>query len=316
MGGGRAMISAAAAHTGDYVSHGLRINSEIALPELDTTRSARAALPEVSVRIGHVEETLPGATRVASVFQFAERDMLFEFPGIARYRVRHGEEIVVDPFADASAKAIRLHVLGTALSMLCLQRGLLPLHANAIVASGRAIGFAGRSGAGKSTLTATLRKRGYAVLSDDVCVVSFDDEGRALCWPGIPRLKLWREAAAALGQDISRCETLLEGIDKYHVPLSDEVPSHPLPFDRLYVLPDRGTKPRTQIDRLVGGSAVKAIMENTYRGWAAVPMRMADVHFRLATAFARSAEVFAVGRQWGFDVYEDEVDRLECHVMR
>lgn len=135
---------------GDYVSHGLRINSEIALPELDPTRAARTALPEVAIRIGHVEETLPGATRVFSAFQFADRDMLFEFPGIARYRVRQGEEIVVEPFAGASAKAIRLHVLGTALSMLCLQRGLLPLHANAIVTRGRAVAFAGRSGAGES----------------------------------------------------------------------------------------------------------------------------------------------------------------------
>jgi len=283
------MTPAAAHAPGDYVSHGLRISSEIALPELDATRAACAALPEVAIRVGHVEETLPGATRVFSAFQFADRDMLFEFPEIARYRVRQGEEIVVEPFAGASTKAIRLHVLGTALSMLCLQRGLLPLHANAIVTRGRAVAFAGRSGAGKSTLTAMFRKRDYAILTDDVCVVGLDEEGRPLCWPGIPRLKLWREAAAVLGEDLSRCETLLDGIEKYHVPLSEEVLSHPLPLDRLYVLPDREAPTGRGIDRLSGGTAVKAVMDNTYRGWAVAPMRMANAHFRLATAVAQSA---------------------------
>jgi hypothetical protein len=298
---------------GCYISHGLRINSAIALPELDAARTENEPLPEISIRTGPVVRTLAGAERVSALVQIAGRDMLFEVPSVARYRVRSGEEIVVDPLSGASDKAVRLHILGTALAILCMQRGLLPLHANAIVFDGRAICFAGNSGAGKSTLTASLCKKDYEILSDDVCVVSLDETGGALCWPGVPRLKLWREAATAVGEDVSRCEQLVDGIEKYQVPLATPRCSIPRPLHRLYILPDRQMRNEGQVERLTGVAAVNAIVAHTYRGWAVAPMGVGPVQFRLATAIARNAEVFAAGRRWGLDVYAEEVGRLERH---
>ena len=78
--------------------------------------------------------------------------------------------------------------------MILHQRSLLPLHANAMVVEGRAIGFMGHPGAGKSTLAAWFHDRGFDVLADDVCVVTPGPDGRPLAHPGIPRLRLWREA--------------------------------------------------------------------------------------------------------------------------
>ena len=108
--------------------------------------------------------------------------------GVGRYLVRGGAEILVDAAGGAAERDVRLFLLGSALGILCHQRGLLPLHANAVVANGAAYAFAGHSGAGKSTLAAHFAQAGYEILCDDVCVISFDEAGQPLAWPGLPRL--------------------------------------------------------------------------------------------------------------------------------
>ena len=55
------------------------------------------------------------------------------------------------------------------------QRGILPLHANAVEIDHRAVAFMGASGAGKSTLAAWFHDQGYPILADDVCVIRADD---------------------------------------------------------------------------------------------------------------------------------------------
>src|SRR5258708_9269606 len=93
------------------------------------------------------------------------------------------------------------------------QRGLLPLHANAIEVGGQAVAFVGPSGAGKSTLAAYFRDRGYRVLCDDVCVVSFGSDGEPLAWPGIPRIKLSGRALAALVRRVCDLERVFDCAD-------------------------------------------------------------------------------------------------------
>src|SRR5258708_39789946 len=93
------------------------------------------------------------------------------------------------------------------------QRGLLPLHANAIEVGGQAVAFVGPSGAGKSTLAAYFRDRGYRVLCDDVWVVSFGSDGEPLAWPGVPRVKLWGDALAAFCPRVGDLEPVFGGED-------------------------------------------------------------------------------------------------------
>ncbi len=67
-------------------------------------------------------------------------------------------------------------------------RGLLPLHASAVVLGGRAWLIAGTAGAGKSTLTAELLDCGAQFLADDLTVLSHANGLRA--WRGRPAMRL------------------------------------------------------------------------------------------------------------------------------
>ena len=126
--------------------------------------------------------------------------LLLTIPDVARYRIEGGTEIVVDAHPSAPDRNIRLYLLGLAFGALLHQRGLLPLHANAVEVDGKAVAFMGESGAGKSTLAAWFHDRGHRIVADDVCVVGFSKGGQAFAHPGLPRLRLWDEALEASGR--------------------------------------------------------------------------------------------------------------------
>jgi hypothetical protein len=298
-----------------YSCFNFRLRSEIALAELVPAAEEGDERPVVNVRFGAAPPALPGAASPRHGLQAVGGAALLTVPNVARYLVREGVEIVVDPAPGQSERNIRLFLLGSALGILCHQRGLLPLHANAIVAGGGAVAFAGHSGAGKSTLAAHFQRAGYEVLCDDVCVLSFDSNGAASAWPGLPRLKLWGDAATAFGHDPAALDRAMDGTDKYHVPIADTGPARPIPFRRLYVLSRAEGGDEGRIERLRGHDALQAALAQTYRGAYLAPMGLTGRHFGQCATLLASAEIYSASRVWGFDIFEREAARLEAHVV-
>lgn len=297
-----------------YSCFDFRLRSAIPLVELTRAADAGDTRPIVDVRLGAVPESLPGSGGAQFGLQVARDAALLTVTGTARFLVRGGREIIVDPIAGGSPRNVRLFLLGSALGILCHQRGLLPLHANAIVADGEAVAFAGHSGAGKSTLAAHFQRGGYEVLCDDVCMISFDEDGRPFAWPGLPRLKLWGDAAAAFGHDRNALDPAIEGLDKYHVPIAASGEARPIAFRRLYVLARAEAEGPGAIVRLRGQTAMAEVMAQTYRGQYLAPMGLRTRHFRQCVALLAHAEVYAAARIWGYDVFEREAARLEQHI--
>jgi hypothetical protein len=305
-----------------YSCFDFRLRSAFPLDELTPAEDADDARPVVDVRLGMLPEALPGGRMTDCGLQVADDAVMLTVKGAARYLVDSGREIVVDPFPGTPQRNVRLFLLGSALGILCHQRGLLPLHANAIVAGGAAVAFAGPSGIGKSTLAAHFQRAGYEVLCDDVCMIRFDGAGQPFAWPGLPRLKLWGDAAKAFGIDHHGFEPVYEEMDKYNVPLrlaggqagGKAAVARPIPFRRLYVLSRADDGGAGAIVQLRGQRAMEAVMAQTYRGLYLDPMGLRARHFRHCAALLAHAEVYAAARAWGYDEFASEADRLERHV--
>jgi len=295
-----------------YSCFNFRLRTSIPLGELIPAEADDDPRPVVEVRLGAVPAELAGASEPRHGLQVAGELATFTVPKVGRYLVDGGREIVVEPFPGGSERDLRLFLLGSALGILCHQRGLLPLHANAIVVDEGAVAFAGHSGSGKSTLAAHFQRAGYEILCDDVCVISFEG-GTPSAWPGLPRLKLWGDAVAAFGHDPAGLDQAIEGMDKYHVPLESAGLARPIPFRRLYLLSRSAEAEESELVRLTGVAAMEAIMAQTYRGAYLGPMGLAGRHFRQCATLASSAAVFAAPRTWGYDVLEREAKRLEEH---
>lgn len=297
-----------------YSCFDFRLRSEIRLGELTPVGEADTR-PQVDIRLGRVPEVLAGSAPAQLGIQAADDTVLLTVPEVARYLVRGGREIVVDPAPGGSERNVRLFLLGSALGILSHRRGLLPLHANAVIASGGAYAFGGHSGAGKSTLAAHFAREGYEVLCDDVCAISFAEDGTPLAWPGLPRLKLWGDAAKAFGHDSASLDRAIEGFDKYHVPLAEAGAVRAVPFRRLYLLARTEEGEAPAISRLHGQRAMAVVMEHTYRNGYLAPMGLAAQHFRLCAELMRRAEVYEARRDWGYEVFAREAELFERHIQ-
>jgi hypothetical protein len=297
-----------------YYAFGLHMISALRLPDLPPPAHCTGGTHDLAIRIGPVR--WPDITRREPHFRIGNDEAILTVHNVARYRIRSGNEIMVDPLPGSSERQVRLFLHGSAFGVLCHQRGLLPLHANAIVANGRAIAFAGRSGAGKSMLAAHFCVRGYDVLGDDVCVLSCDAAGRPLAWRGLPRLKLWRDAAEFFGHDCDTLERVLDGRDKYHVATAPATAAASFPLARIYVLGEQPARSRCRIAPLAGSSALDALMSNTYRGEYLKPMGLMQQHFARCLAVLNHVPIYAAPCRRGFDVLEDEAAKLERHFRR
>lgn len=298
----------------DYFVSGLHIRSELPLPELGPALQTGNA-PVVAIRLGDAGPELPHPRNVGPTFQVADDDYLLNVRGVGRYRVRYGTEVIVEPVATSAAEDVRLFLLGTVFGALCHQRRLVPLHASAIVAGGRCIAFAGRSRAGKSTLAAHFDRQGYQILADDLCVLSIAEDGAPMAWPGMPRIKLWRDAIAALGRDPNNLATVRAGLQKYHMPLDRQASATPLPLARLYVLREARLPAQEAIERLTGAAAFDEFLNQTYRRHLLAPMGCAAAHFAHCAALVKHVPVYSAGRRWGFECFADEAAKIERHFL-
>lgn len=236
--------------------------------------------------------------KIGSFSHAAENMLWLHIPDVARYLVRDGREIIYQPAEGSDADSVRVFILGTCIAALLSQRGQLVLHGNAFeVGDGCAI-CVGESGAGKSTLAARMLQRGHRIIADDVCPV--DSAGHAI--PGIPRLKLWHEAARELGIETAGLRRVRPNIAKYNVPLGDAFRLEPAPLRAIYVLTP-WNQDRFAIEELAGIAKFQALRTNSYRFRVLEGMKLGALHFRQAQALAERTPLVRVHRpRMGFDI--------------
>lgn len=189
---------------GFFRTCGLRLQSEIPLPELDPAEGPT----DIEVNVGEVGDTLEGATRRGALFESSPNAMRLDVPRVARYLVQDGRR--VDIFPSGQPIAVRHFLYGSPLAALLRQRGILALRGSAVRVGQKAVLVLGPSGFGKSRLAASFWMHGHEVLSDDLCAVTLDPPllhpgPRFLCLPGrdVSRLGLKGRARQFLG-DVDR----------------------------------------------------------------------------------------------------------------
>lgn len=89
------------------------------------------------------------------------------------------------------------YFLGPVIGFVLRLRGVICLHASAVVINHQAVIFVGDAGAGKSTTSATFAKIGYSILSDDI-VALVDQTDQFWVQPAYPRVRLWSPSVEAL----------------------------------------------------------------------------------------------------------------------
>ena len=187
----------------DYSVYGGSLRSEIPFPSLPPGRGA----PQWKLRLAR-GEPLPvaldplGEDRVDD----ATRVRLFRHSNGFRLSYDDTGDFDVDATgtqidwyatSDASPEAVQLDVLGRVIPTAMHAAGALCLHGSAVALGDGAVAFLAPKRHGKSTLAHALVRAGARVVTDDVVALDLQPEPRMR--PGVPQLRLMRDAARHLG---------------------------------------------------------------------------------------------------------------------
>jgi len=287
-----------------YWVYGLRIHSELVCPELPR-HPQQTGNPDVTIEILTPAES---ASEAPANGHYEVRPGSFRLTvrGVANYRVEEGRRIFIEPLSDAQPEKIRLFLLGSVMGALLYQRGLFPLHGSAVATPWGAMIFVGTQGAGKSTLAAQFHRRGYRLLSDDVCAVATTPDGLRVL-PALAHLRICEDAFERLGAPpAGRFE-----VDKFVVPMGEGYCPDPVPLRAIHVLRVRDSESSTPevlpaFQLLSGFDRVHCLLENLYRPQYLKGQETQGDLMRLAGLIAQRATMATVTRRWN----PEEVDGL------
>ena len=159
------------------------------------------------------------------------------------------------------------YLLGPVMGFVLLLRGLVCLHASAIVIDGKAIALIGPAGSGKSTTAAAFAARGFSVLAEDV--VTLDDRGDSFfVRPAYPCIRLWPASVAALYGSRSALPPLTPNWDKCYLDLTRpgaRFENEPRALGAIYLLNGRSDEPHAPfVEPIDTAAGMMSLIANTY----------------------------------------------------
>jgi len=292
-----------------YWAYGLRIHSGLVCPELPV-HTEEAGDPDVTFCL------LPPSPLESDTLENGYYDVqpgIFRLavPGVAQFRVEGGCRILIVPLPDVPLEKVRLFLLGSAMGALLYQRGLFPLHGSAVETPWGAMIFVGAQGEGKSTLAAEFHRKGYRLLSDDVCAVALTAQGLTIL-PALAQIRLCADAFERLGAP----RGAHFHVDKFMVPLGDGYCPDPVPLRAIHVLRHSDSENSADwaapaFDPILGFERVQCLLENLYRPHYLKGQGTQGDLMRLAGLIAQKATLAAVTRRRDPDVVDKLVGFLE-----
>ena len=297
-----------------YVVCGLTVASEFTLAGIQEADEEDFPTPDVLIRRGAVPATLDDARHHGLNWQVAASAFLFRVPGVVRYLVTAGREIVVDVAATKSVADAAPFVLGTGFAALLHQRGSLVLHAAAVSFEGQAVALCGASGSGKSTLAAALCEAGCRFVSDDVSAILFDARGQPLVLPDGRQHRLWADTVERLSLVERQGPAIRVSIGKYHVdPASDEPPV-PLPLATVVALRRAIPPHQPGMEPLKPADAAPLLRKDVYRPAMAAHLGRDPGLFGQIAALLGHVRAYRLNRPADFGDLDETVRTILAHL--
>ena len=274
--------------------------------------------PDVHIYEGQVPQSLKNAKKVTPFYEANSEQFLVKADNDLRFLIEGGERIVYARPASVTNREVLLFLLGSAWGALAYQRGLLPLHASAVIHNDQVYAFSGPSGAGKSTLTAALSQLGQPFFSDDVLII--DPKAlseNALCYAGQKDLKLWGNALElikAKGKSPVRDD---ETYDKYYSD-PDKYSNATVGILRhMYLLTCRHDKISTSpytISPIHGAMAIQRFNNTIYRPMFGAEIVGQKTMFSWLAALKQKVDLLEFDRPNSEDYFHGSVEFMSQHL--
>ena len=265
----------------------------------------------MTLRVGEAPATLDDALETGPNWQRAADALLLTIPGVARFLVRAGREIIACPEGETAPDDLAIFLAGPLLGICLHLRGATRRCWRALSGVGeRAVLFCGESGAGKSTLVAALGKRGYPMIADDLCAFDLGAAGGPVVLQDAATAKLWMLSAKRLALEAG--PPVRAALQKLHVdPPAGLAPATPVAA--TYMLHE-ARKPRAPgIQRPNVTDTAILVRRSAYRPNLVRALGQRTSYFMTAARLANAGGFFIWDRELGFDRMAAQLDQLEAH---
>ena len=192
----------------------------------------------------------------------------FRYADNTEFVVDHsGTEIWASWSPPLTIEDTATYLLGPVMGFVMLLRGMISLHASAVVVDTEAIALVGPAGSGKSTTAAAFAERGFNVLAEDV--VTLDDRtDHFLVRPAYPCIRLWPASVKTLYGSDSHLPKLTPNWDKCYLDLTGRFPMKALPLSAIYLFGERRDGPSAPFVEAVDRTdALLSLIANTYTNY-------------------------------------------------
>lgn len=298
-----------------YRAFGLKFASDFYLPELIKAED----LDEIDINIikGIVPTDIDKVIWEEEDVKISQNELIFEIEDVAKYYLRNGNFITVEPNKGSNNNSVRLYLLGMALGTILLQRGIVPIHGSTVVIDGKAIILSGVSGAGKSTLSSAFRKMGYSFLADDISVVVINEDGIPIVQPGYPQQKLWSDSLEIMREDTRHLLKVSTKENKYAVTIQEGFLDSPVPLAAIFEINPEKCK-CVEISKIYGTDKLNTLLRNIYRGVLFKILGTKLEYFKQCLEISKSIEVFKLVRPEDIFSLEEQIrlvkQKIECLV--
>jgi len=294
-----------------YQAYGLIFGSDRPIDSLPPTGPQIA---QVTIRRGKVADHVGQLAFTTSHANWqATKDIFWlHIENVARYLVRNGNEIWIEPASAARDEDVNAFLISSAFAALLQQRRILTLHASAIMADHGSILFVGKSGVGKSTTLAALSDRGYEMVTDDIAAIAVADDGTAEIIPSFPATRLRGDALAKLGKSKADYLRLRSKVEKYIVPVHD-FDAAPKPVHRVFLLDIHGKR---EIEKVPLGltDAFYWLSYFTFRKRFYDGMQLGEFHFQKLSKLVQATPVHQIRRPDHPYLLDELVDRIVAEI--
>jgi hypothetical protein len=258
-----------------YKSFGLKIESEIFFPELNSYDNLIDC--DVTIKISNLSNIWIDLSKSDSLINIRKNFIIFKVPHVATFCIRGGNTIIVDSLDKVDEGLIRLYVLGSCMGAILMQRKILPLHGSAIEINGKAYAIVGHSGAGKSTLASAFLKNGFRLLSDDIIPVAYENNIPVVI-PSYPQQKLWQQSLIEFEMNYENYSPLFERENKYAVPITNFT-LDTIPIAGVFEL-IKTKEDEIQFHQVEGVNRLRTLFQHTYRKSYLPKLELVDWHFK------------------------------------
>lgn len=216
----------------DYFLFNQRVRSEISLPYVPLYPDSLPDKSSVYISFGEVSlDGLSLAQRVYPLYQINQQQYWLNIPGVARFLIQNGKEIIITPTATTDEKTLQTFLFHVCFAILLKQQNHVVMPGFAFQYENIAFSFCLSSHTAASLLPLLFAKEHYALLS----ALFFALDNKVSVLPGLAHFELSPSLAKHVNYPCNDALKIRPESDLYRYPAKTYC-EQSLPFKAMYFL--------------------------------------------------------------------------------